>query len=286
MRVLITGAKGQLGTELVAVCTAAGDDVIATDLDVLDVSSRDQTLGAVTSMQPDIVLHTAAWTDVDGCERDPDRAYLANALAGRNVAEACRLAGSHLLGISTSYVFDGTKVGAYNEWDTPNPQSVYGRSKLAGELEIVRGCAGASIVRISWLCSPHGPNLVQTILRLIADRDRTLSFVDDQVSCPTFTSDLAPLVRQIAVARVPGTFHATSARAVSAYDFAREVVTAAGHDPARVHRIAAADIDPPRPAPRPANDALHSLALRGAGFDPLPDFAGPLGRLVKELLDG
>jgi dTDP-4-dehydrorhamnose reductase len=283
MKVLITGAKGQLGTELVGVCAAAGDDVIACDLDEMDITSRDAVLGTITSVAPDVVLHTAAWTAVDACEGDLPRAYVTNALACRHVAEACRLAGSHLVAISTDYVFDGTQEGPYVEWDRPNPQSAYGRSKLAGEEEVVRGCAGPAIVRTAWVCGEHGPNMVKTILGLAADPDRPLAFVDDQVGCPTFTSDLAPLLRQIAVARVPGVFHATNARPVSWYGFAREILAAAGHDPERVRPITTAELRPPRPAPRPANSVLDGLALRGAGFDPLPDFAGPLARLVKEL---
>ena len=285
MKVLITGAGGQLGIELVATCTEAGDDVIATDRQTLDVSSRDEVLGVVTTIQPDVVVHTAAMTAVDACEDDPAAAYRSNALAARHVAEACRLAGSHLVGVSTDYVFDGTKHGAYVEFDAPNPQSVYGRSKLAGEIEVFRGCPGAAVVRTSWVSGFHGSNVVKTILRLVGSGDQPLAFVDDQVGCPTFTSDLAPLLRRIAVSRVPGVLHATNARAVSWYELAREVLGAAGLDPARVQPIRTADLVPPRPAPRPANSALDGLALRGAGFDPLPDFSGPLARLVKELKD-
>lgn len=283
MRVLVTGASGQVGTELCAVCEAAGDDVVGTDVGRMDVTSRDQVLGAVTALRPDVVVHTAAWTAVDACEDEPERAFLQNALACRHLAHACRIAGSHLVALSTDYVFDGTKAEAYSEWDAPNPLSVYGQSKLGGEREVLAGLPGAAVVRTSSVCSAHGSNIVKTVLRLAAEPDRELAFVDDQISCPTFTSDLAPLLRRIAVARVPGTLHATNSRAVSWYAFVREVLEAAGHSPDRVRPINAAELE--RPAPRPANSALDGVALRGCGFDPLPDFSGPLGRLVKELSD-
>jgi dTDP-4-dehydrorhamnose reductase len=285
VRILITGARGQLGTELMATCTAAGDDVVGIDLPDVDVTSRDRALAAITSVQPDAVIHAAAWTAVDACESAPDEAYAANALASRHVAEGCRLAGSHLVALSTDYVFDGTKSGPYVEWDEPNPQSAYGRSKLAGEREVLAGLPGAAVARTAWLCGAHGPNVVKTVLRLAAASDGELAFVDDQVGCPTFTSDLAPMLRRLAVARAPGTFHVTNSRAVSWYGFVREVLAAAGQDPGRVRPITTAELDPPLAAPRPANSVLDGPALRGAGFDPLPDFAGPLGRLVKELLD-
>ncbi len=286
MRALVTGAGGQLGSELHRVLAEAGDDVAAASRDRLDVTSRDQVLGVVLGLRPDVVYHCAAWTDVDGCEADPDRALLVNALASRHVAEACRLAGSHLVAISTDYVFAGTATRPYVEWDQPDPRSAYGRSKLAGEREVAAGCLGAAIVRTSWLCGAAGPNMARTVLRLAADPRRDLAFVDDQVGNPTFTSDLAPLLRRLGVARLPGTFHATNQGPTSWHGFAREVLAAAGHDPGRVRAVATADLVPPRPAPRPAYSVLDGAALRGLGIDPLPDFRDPLARLVKELTHG
>ena len=286
MRALITGGNGQLGTDLHQVLATAGDDVTAAGRDRLDVTTRDQVLGVVLGLQPDVVFHCAAWTDVDGCEADPGRAHLVNALASRHVAEACRLAGSHLVSISTDYVFSGEATEPYHEWDETGPRSAYGRSKLAAEREVTAGCPGATIVRTSWLCGGSGPNVVRTALRLAADPDRHLAFVDDQVGNPTFSSDLAPLLRRLGVARLPGTFHATNQGATSWYGLVREVLAAAGHDPDRVRPIATADLVPRRPAPRPAYSALDGAALRGVGIDLLPDFRDPLARLVKELTHG
>ena len=286
VRALVTGADGQLGSELHRVLVEAGDDVAPAGRERLDITSRDQVLGIVLGLRPEVVYHCAAWTDVDGCEGDPERALLVNGLASRHVAEACRVAGSHLVAMSTDYVFAGDATGPYVEWDDPGPLSVYGRSKLAGEREVVAGCPGAAVVRTSWLCGASGPNMARTVLRLAADPQRELAFVDDQVGSPTFTSDLAPLLRRLGVARLPGTFHATNQGATSWFGFAREVLASAGHDPSRVRAIATADLVPPRQASRPAYSVLDGAALRGLGIDPLPHFRDSLAHLVKELIHG
>lgn len=286
MRALVTGAGGQLGVELCGALVAAGDEVVAAGRDRLDVTSREEVLGAVLGIRPEVVYHCAAWTDVDGCEGDPGRALLVNALAGRHVAEACRLAGSHLVAVSTDYVFAGDGSRPYVEWDETGPRSEYGRSKLGGEREVLAGCPGAAVVRTSWLCGAAGPNVVRTALRLATEPGRELAFVDDQVGCPTFTSDLAPLLRRLGVARAPGTFHATNQGATSWHGFVVAVLTEAGHDPSRVRPIATADLIPARPAARPAYSVLDGAALRGSGFEPLPHFSDPLARLVKELCHG
>jgi dTDP-4-dehydrorhamnose reductase len=141
MRVLVTGAGGQLGRDVVAACAASGDDVTAADRATLDATSRDAVLGAICSVRPDAVVHCAAWTAVDACEGDPDRAHAINALSVRWVREACDVVGAHLVHVSTDYVFDGTLDRPYREWDEPGPKTVYGASKLAGEREAGPGAA-------------------------------------------------------------------------------------------------------------------------------------------------
>ncbi len=188
MKVLITGAGGQLGADLIQ--AFEGCEVVALTRDQLDVGEREQVLQVLTTVEPDAVVHAGAWTAVDACESDPDKAFRVNALGSRHVAEGCRLVDARLLYVSTDYVFDGTATEAYREWDTPNPQSVYGRSKLAGEQEVLAQIPSAAVVRTSWVCGAHGQNMVKTILRLAAEHDR-LTFVDDQHDCPTFTDDLA-----------------------------------------------------------------------------------------------
>jgi dTDP-4-dehydrorhamnose reductase len=269
MRVLITGAGGQVGTELVDVFSAGGHTVVGFDRAGLDITDRDAVRAAVVEFHPDAIVHSAAWTAVDACEGDPDRAYAVNAMGTRFVVEAARLVSSPVHYISTDYVFDGTKDSPYVEWDKPNPQSVYGKSKLAGERELDDG---STIIRTSWVCGFHGPNMVKTILRLAAAHE-TLQFVDD----------LAARIARLVEGRHTGIFHVTNQGAVSWYEFAREVLIASGQDPDRVRPIATADLQPPRPAPRPANSVLDHAALRHSGIDTMTDFREPLRRLVPQL---
>lgn len=278
MRVVVTGAGGQLGRELVA--ALAGHEVTGLDRRAVDVGDRDAVLQAVTARSPDVVVHAAAWTDVDGCERDPDRAYRVNALGTRHVAEAARLAGAHLCYVSTDYVFAGDEQRAYTEWDEPRPRSAYGRSKLGGERELG---PGDTVVRTSWLCGRHGRNFVKTMLLLAAEQDE-IRVVDDQHGSPTFAADLAGAVRRLAVARLPGTYHVTNAGHTTWFTLARETLAAAGMEPEKVRPVATAELDPPRPAPRPAWSVLDNAALRLSGLPLLPDYHEPLERLVRELV--
>jgi dTDP-4-dehydrorhamnose reductase len=281
VRVLITGAGGQLGHDVRLHCEAMGDEVVAATHAALDVAQRDAVYQAVLSVRPDVVVHAGAWTAVDACEGDPERAFRVNALGTRWVADASRRAGAHLCYLSTDYVFDGTKAGPYVEWDATGPQSVYGASKLGGEHEVVEHAPGACTVRTSWVCGEHGHNMVKTVLGL-ADRPE-LAFVDDQRGCPSFTADLAVTIRALAAARLPGVFHVTNQGVASWYGFVRDILTALGRDAGKVRPIATADLDPPRPAPRPANSVLDNAALRSAGFPLLPDYRESLGHLVKQL---
>jgi dTDP-4-dehydrorhamnose reductase len=295
VRVLVTGAGGQLGHDVADVLSGrrppgagptppgaspeAGGEVFGLDHARLDVTDRHRVLAAFDAFTPDIVVHCAAWTAVDACEGDPDRAYAVNAMGTRNVAEAARRHGAHVVYVSTDYVFDGTSDRPYLEWDAPNPLSVYGRSKLGGEHEVDPGWA---VVRTSWVCGYHGSNMVRTVLRL-GEQTGPLRFVDDQRGCPTFTADLAEALACLARERQPGIFHLTNTGTTSWYGFARAVLEAAGHDPGRVEPISTADLDPPRPAPRPANSVLDNAAWRSLGMDPMPDWQHALGRLVHAL---
>jgi len=308
VRVLLTGGDGQLGRDLRDVLSggvpdggrAAGDggatgilpkldegafDVLSTDIDTMDVVDRTAVRSTVDSFRPDIVLHGGAYTAVDACEADPDTAFAVNALGTRNVAEAARSVAAHLVYVSTDYVFDGTLARPYVEWDRPDPRSVYGRSKLGGELE-VRAVAGpsATIVRTAWVSGAHGANMVKTVLRLgRSDPGGMLRFVDDQHGCPTFTADLATALVRLALDRRPGTFHVTNQGETSWFGFARATLAAAGLDARRVEPIATSDLDPPRPAPRPANSRLDNAALRLSGLPLLPAWTDALERLVAAL---
>ena len=278
MKVVITGAGGQLGQDLIE--AMAGWDVEPFTRDQLDVGEREQVLQAITTVEPDAIVHAGAWTAVDACEEDRDRAFRVNALGARHVAEAARLVGAHVLYVSTDYVFDGVATRPYTEWDDPNPQSVYGRSKLAGEREVLRQLPGAAVVRTSWVCGAHGNNMLKTILRLAAENDR-LSFVNDQHGCPTFTADLASMIRRLLVSRLPGMFHVTNQGPTTWFEFARAVLETSGQDPDRVAPVTTNEF--PRPAPRPAFSVLDNAALRLQGIPLLDDWRIPLERTVKEL---
>jgi len=280
MRVLVTGAGGQLGREVVDVFSAAGDEVVACDHATLELADRDSVMQVVGAARPGVVVHSGAWTDVDGCEADTDRAYATNALGTRHVAEAARLVGARVCYVSTDYVFDGASGRPYREWDAPNPLSVYGRSKLAGEA--VLGPAD-TVVRTSWVCGRHGRNFVRTILTRAA-QGQPLSVVDDQHGCPTFAEDLAGMIRELVVARLPGVFHVTNQGPTTWYGFARDAVAAAGLDPGLVTPVTTAEMDPPRPAPRPTYGVLDNAALRLSGIPLLADHHEPLERLTKELV--
>lgn len=282
MKVVVTGANGQLGTDVVASWTAAGDTVLGLARQGLDVTDRTAVLHLLTRERPDVVVNCAAWTAVDACESDPDRARVANTDAVAHLAEGCGAVGARLVHISTDYVFDGTKTGPYTEADATNPQSVYGRSKLGGELAALELGDRAAVVRTSWVCGEHGGNMAKTVLRLAATQP-SLSFVADQVGHPTFTADLAPLLRQIVTAELSGVIHATNQGAVSWFEFARAVVAASGRDPEMVSPISTAELQPPRPAPRPANSVLDNAVLRAAGVPLLRDFREPLAELVARL---
>ena len=278
MRVLVTGAGGQLGRELVDVFD--GWDVVAADRARLDVADRDAVVGTITSLRPEVVVHGAAWTAVDACEGDVGRALAVNALGTRHVADGARRVGAHVVLVSTDYVFDGTLDRPYDEWDATNPQSVYGRSKRAAELELDPGWA---VVRTSWVFGRHGSNIVKTVLRLAsASPDGELRFVDDQRGCPTAAADLAAVIAPLAVGRFPGTFHVTNQGPTTWFRFARDVLSCAGHDPARVVPVTTAELG--RPAPRPANSVLATNALAAVGLSQPPDHHEPLERLVKELI--
>jgi dTDP-4-dehydrorhamnose reductase len=282
MKILVTGAKGQLGTELMQVIAARGDDGVGIDIDTVDITQREIVHDVFAQIRPDAVINCAAWTAVDACEDDPDKALTANGVAVRWVAEACDAIDAHLVHVSTDYVFDGTKPTPYVETDVPNPQSVYGTTKLAGEAEALAIGTRAAVVRTSWVCGFHGNNMVKTVHKLAQERD-SLSFVSDQIGHPTFTSDLAPLLHTAATDRLAGIFHGTNQGAVSWYEFVREIVRLMGRDRSMVHAITTAELQPPRPAKRPANSVLDNKALRDLGYAPTRDFREPLAELLARL---
>jgi dTDP-4-dehydrorhamnose reductase len=298
VRILITGADGQLGRDLLDAlagrvpaggrrCALTGPEgprpglkheVLGTDIGNMRVDDRDAVLHTFLDFRPELVLHGGAFTAVDLCETEVDAAYAVNAIGTRNVNEAAALVGAHVVCVSTDYVFDGTSDRPYREWDAPCPTSVYGMSKLAGESE----CRpGATIVRTSWLCGAHGNNIIKTALRL-AGGEGELRFVDDQLGSPTFTADLAPAIVTLGLDRRPGIFHVTNRGATTWWGLVRAVLQEAGADPERVKPIRTSDRNDP--APRPANSVLDNMALRLSGLSALPDWHDALTRLVPVMM--
>jgi dTDP-4-dehydrorhamnose reductase len=280
VKLLVTGAAGQLGREIVDVAQTRGLDVVAADRTVLDITDRDAVHRVVAEYRPDAIVHAAAWTAVDACEADPDKANRVNGTATADIVAAAREVGASVHVISTDYVFDGAKPAPYVETDAPNPQSAYGRSKLLSERST--DAQLDAVVRVSWLSGFHGANMVKTILRLAANPG-PLRFVSDQIGHPTFADDAAAMIVRLVTERRVGIWHVTNQRAVSWYRFACEVLEAAGDDPSRVQPVLTSELTPPRPAKRPSNSVLDNARLRAEGIELLDDFRVPLERLVARL---
>ncbi len=277
MRVLVTGGHGQLGRALLRTAPA-GMEVVALGSSKCDVTDPAAVRAIVAQLEPELIVHCAAWTDVDGCERHPERAWRVNALGTQHVATACAEAGAVLVYLSTNYVFDGERDEPYHEFDRPNPLSVYGASKLAGE-EVVRAlCPRHAIVRTAMLYDAHSRNFVTTVLRLAGEQAR-LRMVADQYGSPTFVDDLARALWQLVAQPAYGTFHLVNQGAVSWYEWAVAVLElldlAVPVDPipASAFRRAA------RP---PRNGALTSLAAPALGIV-MPDWRDALARCLAPL---
>jgi dTDP-4-dehydrorhamnose reductase len=281
VRVLVTGASGQVGSELVAHLSSrrARLEVLGVSSAHVDVGSREAVNEVFDQFRPSIAFHLAAMTQVDACESEAERAFRVNAWGTRNVVAAAEAVGARVVYVSTDYVFDGTSDRPYHEWDPPKPINVYGASKLGGEMELRPEDA---CVRISWVSGAHGNNIVRTVLKLLA-QGQELSFVTDQVGCPTFTFDLAPVLALIGLEGLSGIFHVTNQGPTSWYGFAREIAAQSGAEPDRIKPVLTKDLVPPRPARRPANSVLANTAIKFAGIDPLPDWRESLPRLLAEI---
>ena len=277
MKVLVTGAGGQLGLDLVD--AFADHDVVGLTHAQLDVADEAAVVGAVRDHEPALVIHAAAWTDVDGCELDPDRAHTVNALASWWVARACALIGASMVLMSTDYVFDGNATEPYTEFDPPSPVSAYGRSKVAAESLVRDALTEHYIVRTAWVCGARGKNFVRTMLRVGREQGRA-RVVDDQIGSPTVTRDLAAAIRELAVTGRYGTYHRTNAGRCSWFDLAAATFELAGLD-VELEPMKSDELD--RPAPRPAWSVLSDRHSMLAGLRPLPDWRDGLARLLDEL---
>lgn len=252
LRILITGAGGQLGRDVARACSERGYDAFGVGRAEMDVQDAARVLEVVGAFQPDAIVHCAAWTAVDDAEAQRDAAFAANEDGSRNVAAAAREHGAYLVAVSTDYVFAGTDPEGYAEDDPVDPINVYGASKLAGERAVLE-LDGACVARTAWLFGAEGENFVRTIARLAADRS-SLDVVQDQTGSPTWTLHLARALVQCAERRIAGIVHLAGSPVATWFDLAREVVSVTGAD---CEVLATTSDKFPRPAPRPACSILR-----------------------------
>jgi dTDP-4-dehydrorhamnose reductase len=279
VRILVTGAAGQVGARVVEALDAH-HDVLAAGRNTLDLAEREQVEQVVAEFAPDAVVNAAAMTNVDACERDPERAFLVNALGVRTLALATARRRAHLVHISTDYVFDGVSDRPYDEWDAVHPLSEYGRSKFGGEQEVERHAASWAIVRTSWVFGRRGTDLVSWAFDAF-DRGELDGVLADQVSIPTYAPDLAVLLARFAVERRQGLFHVTSgSEAATRHELIVTALRARGVDPSGVAPLDAANLD--RPAARPPMSALDNRALRLAGLPSLRPWRDAVTEYVKD----
>jgi dTDP-4-dehydrorhamnose reductase len=263
VRILVTGAGGQLGRELIEVL--ASHEVHGRDHQALDISDRKAVFQTVEQVRPSWVINAAAYNDVDAAEGASELAFAVNAAGAGYLAEAAARTGAEMMHISTDYVFDGRKGAPYTELDRADPLSVYGRSKYEGELQVQSAHPSACVVRTAWLYGEYGRNFVKAILAA-AERGVQLKVVADQVGSPTWTRHLAQAISELIRTPARGLFHVANAGACSRFDFARAIVKG------RVEVQPISAVDAARSAPRPANSALVSARWQAAGLRPLPDW--------------
>ncbi len=281
MRVLVTGANGQLGSELVRLYAArSGDEVLGIDLPELDITSTESVAHTVSEFRPDVVINCAAWTAVDAAEENEPAAMAVNGEGPEKLAAACRVTGAWLVQLSTDYVFSGEATTPYAEDASPDPRSAYGRTKLAGEMAVQSMLPDAHyIVRTAWLYGHQGSNFVKTMLRLESERE-TIDVVDDQIGQPTYAADLATQIVALVDARpAAGIFHGTNSGEVSWHGFTQEIFRQIGADPARV--IAVTSEQFVRPAPRPAYSVLGHRRWAEAGLPEMRDWREAITEAIQ-----
>jgi dTDP-4-dehydrorhamnose reductase len=278
MRVLVTGGRGLLGTALCNSFSLLGHRVLGLGSADSDITNQTSTRETILSFKPDLVIHTAAMTDVDGCETDPDMAYRVNAVGAWNVAACCEEAGARIMFISTDFVFDGTKKTPYTEFDQVNPLSVYGASKLVGEKLVRDACPRSYIVRTSWLFGPTGKSFPKTILKLARTKS-TFDVVADQVGSPTYVDDLALQIADIVQVPMYGTYHVANSGQCSWYEFAQAIVAGAGIKNVTINPIPASNW--PSPTTRPAYSVLRPYARELQGKSPLRPWQSALLDFLK-----
>ncbi|KRE86366.1 NAD(P)-dependent oxidoreductase [Paenibacillus sp. Soil766] len=278
MRIVITGANGQLGQDVVKLLEAQ-HEVKGLGRDELDVTNLNQCLELIKKLEPDVIIHSAAYTAVDLAETEEEITFLVNATGTKNLALAAESIGAKLVYISTDYVFDGMAMNAYREDDETNPQSVYGKSKRAGEQHVLSLSKKHFIVRTSWVYGMYGNNFVKTMLNLAKTRD-SIKVVSDQFGSPTYAVDLALFLEQLIETDHYGIYHASNSGVCSWYDFACVIFEESGVS-IKVEPCTTEEF--PRPAPRPRNSSMEHGAIRRIGFKDLRAWREGLRAFLKEL---
>ncbi len=275
MKVLITGAAGLVGAALTRHCRASGDEALAFDREGLDITDERAVREAFKSLRPDAAVNCAAWTDVDGCELDPQRAFLVNSQGVETLATAARLVGASFVTVSTDYVFDGRRENYfYTQRDDPHPLSAYGAAKLEGERRAQSASARTSVVRTGWVFGAGGRNFLATVVER-ARRGEHLRAISDSYGTPTYAPDLAARLRELAGMDLPGVYHVVNAGEGASYEgFARAALQAAGLHDAQIEAVQTDSLH--RPAPRPRNSRLRCLLSEALGLPPLRDWRAAL----------
>ena len=265
MKVLVTGANGMLGQDLCPILEDAGYEVIETDINNLDITNAEAAAAFIKQEAPEIVVHCAAYTNVDKAEEDLKNAELINVTGTENIAKACAEAGAVMVYISTDYVFDGTKNSPYTPDDKPNPINNYGLTKLKGEEAVKKYCEKYYIARTSWLYGHHGKNFVETMISLAKDRPE-LKVVDDQIGCPTWTVELANGILKL-LDKPYGTYHVCGSGSTSWYGFAKEILKNC-----EVKILPCTTDEFPRPARRPKYSIMDNNKICRNWQDALKDY--------------
>lgn len=278
--ILVTGAKGQLGFDVVKELNKRGYYPIGIDRDKMDLVNNEEVQRVLTELNPKAIIHCGAYTAVDKAEEESGTCFQINAEATKVIAEYAKQQNIKLIYISTDYVFDGTKVGEYVETDSPNPVNVYGASKLKGEQYVQQLLEKYFIIRISWVFGINGENFIKSIIRLSESRDK-LHIISDQIGSPTATADLAPLLITMLETEKYGIYHVTNEGFCSWFEFAQEIFLR------NKIEIQAYPIDSsmyPVKAKRPMNSKMSKNKLVKSGFSKLPTWKESLKNYCKELL--
>ena len=278
MKILITGAAGLVGRAVVEHCSTSGDEVLAYDHRRLDIGDTPAVLAVIGDQRPDAIINCAAWTDVDGCESDAQKAERVNSFGPENLARAARDTNAVLITISTDYVFDGAKEGFYTQRDQPSPISVYGKYKLEGERRAQEAHARTIVVRSGYIFGPGGKNFLSNVVSR-AERGETLKTIADYWGTPTYGDDLAVRLRELAVRDLPGIYHVVNSGDGASFEtFSREALRLAGLDDAHLEVVQGDSLG--RPAPRPHNSRLKCLLSEAIGLAPLRPWQAALEHFI------